>query len=86
MIGREPELPAGEADAAALRQSGDPNGRARSARDHAAAVRECRVDAEEVRPGPAGRPSVRRERDGVQPRDVDDHAARRGVAAVAVPA
>ena len=80
----ETELATTEADAASLGKPCDPHRRTRPRGNHPASVGKRRVDVEQVRAGPRGRPPVRCDRDGMDARDVDDHAARRGVAAVAV--
>ena len=85
VVAREPELPRGEADAAAERQTPDAHGRARSAGNGAAELRQMGVHVDQPCAGADHRMTVPVERDPVQPRDVHHDAGRRRITAVAVP-
>src|SRR5436190_5908308 len=87
VVAGEAELPRRVADAAAEREAGDADGRARSTGDRHAVRVELRVDVDQLRArsddcGPA----VGGERDRVQAAYVEHDAGRRRVAPVAVPA
>ena len=86
VVGGRAELPRGEADAAAECETADPDGRARSGRDPAAAGRQSCLDVDQACAGADRRDARRAERDRAQPAEVADDAARRRVAGVAVPA
>ena len=86
VVARQPVLPRGQAHAPAEREPCDPHGRTGAGGNRAPVLPEPVVDVDETRTGPDDRPTRRVERDTVQPGDVDDHAGRRGVAAVAVAA
>ena len=85
VVARQAELPRAEPVAAAKRETGYPDGRARAARDRAAGRREPRLDVDQAGAG-ADRDDPRRraQTDRAQPPEIDDEAGTRRVTRVAV--
>ncbi len=86
VVGREPPRTRREAESAAQRMAADTDARARACGDRKPARSETVVDVPEARAG-SHEPVPLRDRDALQPLEVDHDAVRdRRVAAVAVPA
>ncbi len=87
VVGHGPELPGSEADAPAEREPTDPHRRARAVRNRAARRCKGRLDVDEAGTGADRRdPGRRIELDAGEAPEIDDHAGRRRVPGVAVPA